>query len=116
MGQSLQSSAVALIPTITEDLPQISENWKSVPRQTVPTSAQISKVNWTTTWSQILHRFNHSIILQKRHLVLDQEVPLEPHLRKQEVEIRVRVLCRPQDHSQGQLLEVKDRHQGKAQV
>ena len=65
----------------------------------------------------ILHRSNHSISLQKRHLVLDQEVQLEPHLRKQEVEIRVRVLCRPQDHSQGQLLlEVKDRHQGKAQV
>ena len=35
----------------------ISQNWKSVRRQTVPTSAQISKVNWTTTWSQILHRY-----------------------------------------------------------
>ena len=65
----------------------------------------------------IFYRSNHSISLQKHHLVLDQEVPLEPHLRKQEVEIRVRVLCRPRDHSQGQpLLEVKDRHQGKAQV
>ena len=65
----------------------------------------------------MLHRSNLSISLQKRHLVLDQEVPLEPHLRKQEVEIRVRVLCHPQGHSQGQpLLEVKDRHQGKAQV